>query len=93
MPECRCSYAIHEIECDCGQPAPQTPERIAADRISAEAALRLCVQVEGCDDQPCLACQHDATAIGKAAVEAIAAAGLVIVPAARVAAWMGAGDA
>lgn len=93
MTACSCSYPIHAIECDCGQPAPQTPERIAADKIAAEAARRLCVQMESCDDCPCPGCQHDGAAIGKAAVEAIAAAGLVIVPAARVAAWMGVSDA
>lgn len=89
MTACSCGCEWHAIECDRGQPAPQSPERIAADRIAAEAARRLCVQVEGCDDQPCTGCQHDAGAIGKAAVEAIAAAGLVIVPAGLVAAWMG----
>lgn len=73
MTACSCSYPIHAIECDCGQPAPQTPERIAAAALVASGLI--------------------SAGDGLRAVEAIAAAGLVIVPAGRVAAWMGAGDA
>lgn len=78
MTACRCGYPVHALECDC---APRAPERVAADRIAA------ILTDEGL--LPPLA----AALVAVTAVEAIAAAGLVIVPAGRVAAWMGGDDA
>lgn len=69
-----------------------TPEQIAADRIARAVAPSLCVAAGflGCPDNGgCKGCQHDAARVGKRAVEALSAAGLVVVAAERVADWMG----
>jgi hypothetical protein len=63
-----------------------TAERQAADAIALAVAPRLCVRPPGeCDPALCSGCLHDAERAGRAAVETLAAAGLVIAPAARVA--------
>jgi hypothetical protein len=64
-----------------------TPEQIAADRIAQTVASHLCVMPGGTrpERSACEGCAHDAQRAGKASVEAISAAGLLIVPADRIA--------
>lgn len=59
---------------------------LAADAIAAAVAPRLCVRPPGeCEPALCSGCLHDAERAGRAALDAMSAAGLLIVKSERLA--------